>query len=204
MSQTVKHPDAVEHYLLRLRRALGSVKAESVDEILSDIRSHIEERVAASPVPAGQAVMEVLERLGTPQQLAANYRAEGLLERASVSSGPLLLLRATFYWALTGLGGFVALLILLFGYLFGISFLVTAVLKPFYGDRVGLWVGPDTLQLGAHMGSEPLPAGRELLGYWIIPLGLVIGLLSLILTTLFVRWLIRRQRTRWQAMPALD
>ena len=40
----------IEHYLLHLRTALGRMSDAEKAEILSDIRNHIEERVAASPI----------------------------------------------------------------------------------------------------------------------------------------------------------
>jgi hypothetical protein len=82
----------------------------------------------------------------------------------------------------------------LFGYAFGISWLLGAVLKFFHPDRVGLWVGPQVWNLS--MGSLTLAErtrehATEVLGWWLVPIGFIVGPLTLILTTLILRWALR-------------
>jgi hypothetical protein len=190
MHEQSESGDRMERYLLRFRLALGSTPEAEKKEILSDIRCHIAERVAESELPAEEALAQTLDALGTPESLAQTYRAEGLLNRAAAGSSPWLLVRATFVWALTGIEGFFALLALFFGYVTAVSFLACAVLKPIFPDRVGMWVDPPLFTIGIH--SPSLHPAHELLGYLIIPLGLVAGSSLLVLTTRCGRWLIRR------------
>jgi uncharacterized membrane protein len=100
----------VERYLLRFRMALGKTPEAEKNEIVSDIRGHIAERVDESDRPAGDTVTKTLDALGSPESLAQTYRAEGLLNRAAAGFSPWLLLRATFAWAMAGIEGFFALL----------------------------------------------------------------------------------------------
>lgn len=73
--------------------------------------------------------------------------------------------------------------------------------KPFAPDRVGLWVLPDptgdlSLSLGRHGTGA---AGHDVLGWWIIPIGLAVGVACAVLTyrvdLRFIRQLARPQST---------
>ena len=179
----------VEHYLLRLRSALGRMPDSEKAEILSDIRNHIEERLSASSTGDAE-IVDTLTALGRPELLAASFHRERLMARAATSPEPAVLLRATFQWALTGIRGFLAFLVLLFGYSTGLAFLACALLKPFMPHNIGMWLDPPAFSLGYI--SPESRIGRELLGWWIVPLGFVMGSLLLILTTRLVQRLIRR------------
>ena len=189
MQKQSESDDGVERYLLRFRMALGKTPDTEKNEIISDIRAHITERVDESDRPAGDTVTKTLDALGSPESLAQTYRAEGLRNRAAAGFSPWLLLRATFAWALAGIEGFLALMAVFAGYASALSFLACAVLKPIFPDQIGMWVDPPLFTFGMHPG---LHAPRELLGYWIIPVSLVMGALLFVLTTKFGKWLLRR------------
>ncbi len=195
MHEQSESGDRMERYLLRFRLALGNTPEAEKKEIVSDIRCHIAERVDESDQTAVEALTQTLDALGSPESLAQIYRAEGLLNRAAAGSSPWLLVRATFVWALTGIEGLFALLALFVGYATALSFLACAVLKPIFPDHVGVWVDPPLFTFGVIYS----PPARELLGYWIIPIALVIGVSLLVLTTRCGRWLIRRfaGKVRW-------
>ena len=70
---------------------------------------------------------------------------------------------------------------------------LAAVRKPMAPDRVGLWqLGADTYSLRLGFGQPA--AGRELLGWWIVPIGLLAGAACLWLTTRLGRRAIHRLR----------
>ncbi len=57
-----------------------------------------------------------------------------------------------------------------------------ALLKPFFPRYTGLWVGPGEFSFSFRMGAtmtNPASPVRELLGWWLIPVCLVLGALSL-------------------------
>jgi len=61
-----------------------------------------------------------------------------------------------------------------------------------------LWVFPDggddlTISLQLGFGSAPA-GGREILGWWIMPIGLVLGCGLVMLTTRYALWCARRYR----------
>jgi HAAS domain-containing protein len=199
MTPDMKTADTIDRYLLRFRLALTGVRDK--EELVSEIRSHIVEKLEDHSRPIDDVVEQTLSGLGAPEVLATRYRTEGLLERASTTMSPLLLLRATMRWAMTGIRGFFAFWVLFLGYFAAGAFYVCAILKPFFPNDIGFWVGAH----GASMGSRPTGAGEdiELLGMWFAPVALALGCLCIIGTTKFVRWMIsKRRRTATTTAPA--
>jgi uncharacterized membrane protein len=64
----------VGEYLRRLQRSMGDVPADRRDEILSEIEEHISEGLAERPAPTEADVRNVLERIGDPEDIAAEAR----------------------------------------------------------------------------------------------------------------------------------
>lgn len=193
----VKTADTIDRYLLRLRLALTGVSASDKEELVSEIRSHIVERLEDSSAPVSEVVDRTLTALGSPELLASRYYAEGLIERAATTSSPALLFRATLRWAMTGIRGFLAFWLLFIGYFAAAAFYLTAVLKPFMSDRVGLFWGPD--EYGFVVRTAGQGPQRDLLGMWYCPVALGLGCLCTIGTTKFVRWMIARRRRQTSA-----
>ncbi len=201
MTPDMKTADTIDRYLVRFRLALTGVAQGDKEELVSEIRSHIADRLEDTSVPMDEVVNRTLTALGAPEVLAARYQTEGLLQRASYSFSPLLLFRATMRWAMTGIRGFFAFWILFIGYFSAAAFYLIAILKPFMPDRVGLYWGPYTYGLGVRVDGQP--PSTELLGWWLPPVALALGCLFIIGTTKFVRWIIsKRHRTATAASPA--
>jgi hypothetical protein len=178
--------DSIERYLEELRVRLRGLPAQEVSEIVAELRSHLVESISSSDDAAA-----VLERVGSAAELASLYASERLLQRAGRS--PWLLLRGLARWARFSIAGVFALLLLVAAYGVAASFFLAALLKPFARDRVGLWrsAGDEySLRLG-FSGAPPLQA-TELLGWWIVPIGLAIGCAALWLTPRIGRWALRR------------
>lgn len=166
----------IDAYLRELRRRLGD--APDADEIVAEIRSHIND--------AGSDVAATLARLGSPSYLAALYAVDR-------GSSPLVVLRGLARWAMVSVMGFLALVVAIIGYLFAVSFLLAALIKPFAPHRTGVWQLPDgDLSLRLGLLEPPTPHAVELLGWWIVPLGLAAGALIFVITPWFGRWAIRR------------
>ncbi|NIJ47672.1 DUF1700 domain-containing protein [Rhizomicrobium electricum] len=156
-------------YLATLERALRSLPAEERASIIAEIRSHIEDSMAAS----GKPIEDVLDSLGDPLELASAYLDQRKLEDAVVRSAHGTLLIAILEQAgrslVAALLGFFAL----FFYLCMVAFAAMAVLKPIIPQLVGLWWGPHIFAFAI---LEKAPTGgQELLGYAIIPVAIVLG-----------------------------
>jgi hypothetical protein len=188
----------IEAYLSVLRRRLRGMNDESAREIVKEMRSHITDKASANGEPTVASVNAALDALGSPEELAAEYMTDDLLARAEVSRSPARILESLFHWASLSAAGFGVLLGSVVGYFLGIVFVLVAVLKPFHPHTAGLWLIPDvagdseiSLRLG--FGNAPT-SGRELLAWWIVPIGLVVGCGLVTLTTRFALWCASRYR----------
>ena len=119
------------------------------------------------------AARAVLQAFGEPDEIARLYRAERIVGRLETSRSPWTVALVAWRTATLSLEAFLVFLGSFTLYALSLSFLATAAMKPFWPDKVGFWVAPDTVSIG--MTSHPV--GPELLGWRIIPVGLVIGLI---------------------------
>jgi len=188
----------IEAYLGRLRRRLRGMNDEDAREIVEELRSHITDKAAASGQVTAAGVDAALAGLGSPEELASQYMTDDLLARAESSRSPLRILESLFRWASLSVAGFLVLLGSIAGYFLGVVFFLSAALKPFHPHSAGLWILPDSagdasISLRLGFGSAPA-GGREVLGWWIVPLGLVVGCGLVMLTTRFALWCARQYR----------
>jgi uncharacterized membrane protein len=172
-----------DKYLTVLRSHLGTLTAAEREEIVREIAAHIRDS-AGEP---GASVESVLLRLGPAEDLAAQYRDGLLMRRASRSVSPLLLLRAALRLATKSVSGIFVFFCSVFGYAFGAGFVFIALAKSIVPAHAGAWVQDGRLvAMGAFEYGIP-PSAHEILGVWIIPLGLIAGSLTLVLTTFLIR-----------------
>jgi hypothetical protein len=171
---------------------LSGLTVQEREDIVDEIRAHVEERVAGS----GFSVEETLRRLGPVEDLARDYTNGALVKRTNRSLSPLPVLRAARAWAMTGFHGVLAFVVALLGYSLGLGFMVCAMLKPLFPEQVGLWMSPHEFRFGFE--PEHAPA-RELLGPWFVQVTVVLGVLIFIGTTIVMRSLLPRLRHWKQA-----
>ncbi len=185
----------IDIYLSELRRHLGPVTLDEREEILREIQAHIRD-AAEQDAPVGS----VLARLGSPAELAAQYRDGLLISRASHSLSPVTLLRGAARMATRGLAGTIIFFAGLFGYTAGAGMVLGALLKPFFPDHVGVFASQtlSTKTLSVHDQVQHVTTytstPHEILGMWTIPLFLAVGSLTLLATTLLIRGVLRGAR----------
>ncbi len=203
MKDTGKARALLDRYLSEVRAGLRGLPAEQVDEILRELRSHVEER--AEERGGGEESMRAsIAALGEPEQIAGQYLTQSLFSRTAATRSPVLMAQSLFHWATLSLQGFAVAFVSLLLYFIGGSCLLMALLKPFRPDRVGVWKAPagtpggHGLQLMLH--GAP-PAGEDLLGWWIVPLGLLLGLSIIVVTYRLDLLAIRNLRRRGPILP---
>jgi hypothetical protein len=194
----------MEAYLGKLRQRLRGMNDDDAREIVEELRSHIRDKAAASGQMTAEGVDRALASLGSPEDLASQYMTDDLLARAVVSRSPLRIVQSLFRWASLSIAGLVVLLCSIVGYFLGAVFIVVAALKPFHPGTAGLWRLPsraDDFELSVRLGFGSAPgSGRELLGWWIVPIGLGAGCALVMLTTRFAIWCVRQYR-KSRALP---
>jgi hypothetical protein len=205
----------IDEYLATLRKACKGVQPSVRDEFVQEIHSHILDRLEVEGDHSEPAVSRILSTLGDPKLLAKQFTTDTLLQRATRTFSPWLILRGLGRWSRAGIAGFLVLVATLFGYGFAIVCFLCLLLKPFIPRHIGLWSSPHTLTLGywdghlvnsllvgtslrppifciiGTLGSTNGPV-HELAGIWIYAICVVGAGLSLIVTRLFAQWMIRR------------
>jgi hypothetical protein len=183
----------IDTYLAALRKQLRELMEEDATDIVDEIRAHILDKTSNGGSP--EKVSATLAALGTPEELASRYRTEEWLRRAQLTRSPLVSLRSLLHWATLSFTGIVVFLVSVFGYALGGALVVFAMLKAAFPRATGLWktVSPDgTWGLNLSFSSGTPPPGQELLGWWVLPIGLLLGTGLLLLTFRFGTWSIRK------------
>jgi hypothetical protein len=165
----------LDTYLDQVRRRLHALPASEVEEVLAELRSHVLDRVEGALTP--RSVEQALDALGSPAEVARLNVTERALATVDDSPAPVRVLRALYRIATVSVVGVFVFLASLFGYSLALGFFLVAVMKPFQPGRVGLWRvpepgDPNSFSIGI---VEAAPGREELLGWWIIPLGLVLA-----------------------------
>jgi hypothetical protein len=183
----------LDTYLAQVQRHLGGLADAEARETLAELRSHVLDKVAGdlSVVSVERAIAE----LGPPREVARLNVTERVVADLETNRSPLRVLRGAARLAGLSLYGLFAFLASLFGYGIAAGFLVTAAVKPFMPSRAGMWLVPDPKdEFSFSIGTNDNPHGRELLGWWIIPIGIVVGLGLGWLTWRFGLYSLRRMR----------
>jgi len=188
--------EKIDSYLRRVRTGLRGLPDPEATDILNELRAHIAERLELTSGPRDSAVESVLQSFGRPEQIAALYVSENLVARAESSRTPWTILRSLFYWSTLSVIGFVVFMVCVIGYSFGVCFFIAALMKPFHPQGVGLWYRNDPTHFSLHVGGFLGAPGqeRELLGWWLVPVGCSLGGGAILLTTQFALWSLRRLR----------
>ncbi|MGO9512400.1 MAG: HAAS signaling domain-containing protein [Steroidobacteraceae bacterium] len=169
------YPEQLEQYLQAVAGHLTSWSHEDRLEVIRELRSHVLDTVNGDF--SQDTLTSALAKLGIPRMVAQiNLRMR--VASAEVNNRtPWNAAKTVARLAFLGSEGLWVFVLSSIGYAFAGCWLLTALAKPFAPDRVGLWLIPDaqgdlSLSLGRH-GAGAL--GHDILGWWIIPLGLVIA-----------------------------
>lgn len=174
--------EMIHDYLQSLMRFLSRLDREDADDVLREIESHIYD-VMEMREENGQIIdaSAILEGFGQPRDLASRY-VDHILKGAPPPKGFKAIQRvkrgATNGLRLaTGLGGYI-----LAGTLIAIG-----LYKPINPDAVGFWSSRsgESVVIGA---LSEVPAGtHELMGWWIMPVALGLGIAAAFVTTRLIR-----------------
>ena len=184
----------IDTYLTSLRTHLGPMTLSERDEIVREISAHIRDSAEES----GVSVDTILARLGSPEELAAQYRDGVLIRHASRSVSPVTLMRGALRLATKGATGVLVFFVGMFGYAMGGGMVLSGMLKPIFPAHTGMWFRDGRM---VAFGTQfPLigPPAHEVLGMWYIPLMLTVGSLTLLATTFVIRASLRVSQ-QWQA-----
>jgi uncharacterized membrane protein len=179
----------IESYFAALETQLSDMSQSKREEVMRELRSHVFDRLEQIAVPTNDDFRTVLKAMGTPEEIGRQYRVELLLKKSAWKISPWSMLRTLFRWTLTGIQGYLVFVMAMVGYTVAASFYITALLKPLFPHNVGVFVSGEGVDL-THFPDPPM--GTEVLGPYYIPVAVFVGYLLTLITTLSIRFVIRR------------
>lgn len=188
MNTAVRNP-MIEDYFSRLDAQMSDMPAADRQEFVRELRAHVLDRLDRVAVASDQDCRSVLQALGTPEEIARQYRLERILNRSAWKISPLSVLRTLLRWTLTGIQGYIVFMVAVLGYLLSAAFYITALLKPLFPHNVGLFVTNQGIEIARF---PTMPPGTDLLGVYYIPVAVILGYLFTFGTTLLIRFIMRR------------
>ena len=160
----------IDDYVRRLKWSLQGLDPADRAAIGTEIHGHLTECAAQGDTGLAAA----LAGLGSPYSLARRYLEENDLAAAIGRKGPGRLLLAIVDRAGRSAIALGAAFVALTLYLFTVTFGVVVLAKPIVPGRVGVWHGVGGWQAG--LVAAPPAGGVDLLGFWIMPIGVALAL----------------------------
>lgn len=186
---------AIDDYLAALRRQLRDLMEEDMNDIVEEIRAHILDKTTAGGDPA--QVEHTLAALGAPRELAARYCTEEMMRRAEAHRSGTEKARIAGRWTVSILAGLVVVVVSAVGYSVGGVLVIAGIAKTMWPHGTGLWEthNPDGtwgLGLSGGSGNAPPANAHDLLGWWMYPIGFILGPAIIYGTYRLGRWTARK------------
>lgn len=177
----------LDDFLTALRRQLKPLAPPEREEILRELEVRLRDSVDRQ----GSSIYDIMQRFGSPKNIANQYLDALLLRKAAVSWSPYLLLKVMIRLAFRGVFGGFTCFCLILGYGLGAVFAVFGLLKAILPSHVGVWAENGHITLTGLQIYPPPPPAYELVGWWFIPIALILGVMFLALTTISARAVLR-------------
>lgn len=182
-----------DEFLSRLKRGLAGLPMSSAAEILTDYEAHFDDGLAA-----GRTEAEISAKLGDPDRLARELKAEAGIQRWHQEKNPSAAAGAVF--AVLGLGALDILILLpiLMGVIGTMFAVLIAVVIGFFGGAVIMIAAPFSVAPGGI-------AATILAGLGVMAGSTFVGALLAISTILLVNGLVWFARLHYRLLkPALE
>jgi len=178
-------------YFSEVDRLLTRADAD-VAELRGDLEAHVVDSMAtASGGSERERLDAALSRLGRPIDYLRPLLADELIERGTQTYSPITIARGLAHSVMAGSRRAVLGLTFGLGYLLLAIFTAMALLKPLWGEHVGVFRYADgTISAGIIAQSN---GSRELLGWWSIPIALLLAALLYVALTKGLRTLKQRR-----------
>ena len=167
----------------RLLRRFG----EDGAELRSDLEAHLADSYRAGDPSQAEEVRlrAAMDRLGRPADYLRPHIADELLDRGTRSYSPAPIAAGLYHSLRAGSSRALKGATFGLGYLLLAIFTAMALLKPVWGDHIGLFRQVDgTVNFGIVADTA---GSRELLGLWIIPIALAFAALLYVILTRSLR-----------------
>ncbi|WP_416448384.1 HAAS signaling domain-containing protein [Leeuwenhoekiella sp. A2] len=174
-------------YMKRIEITVSSLSKSDQQDVLLEFNSHIYEGLARKTNKhETDHLLDLLEKLGEPEEVLKPLIADKKLEQATRTFNPVHLFKAI----ALNIGNGISYVVfgILYICLFGFVILIYFKLKN--PDQVGLYFKDDSFMLLGKLNSEYMknPNVTEILGNWFIPALVGITLIAYLLLTLLLKF----------------
>lgn len=171
-----------EDYIGRIRKVTRSLPEKDQNEILMELNSHIYEdlqhRENNNEI---EDLLNVLEKLGIPEEILQPLVADKKMEQATRTFNPLHVVKALILNITNGVSYVV--FFILYVFLTGFVFLIGA--KVIYPEKVGLFYNPGKMFMFGMAADNQKQF--EILGNWFIPVTILLTVVVYVLLTLLLK-----------------
>ena len=171
-------------YVSEIDRMVAMIGPDAA-ELANDLRMHLADSYASEHAGSeAERLQRAIQRLGRPEDFLRPLLADGLIELGTARYSAPLISRGLYHAIRSGSGRAGRAGLFAMGYLLLVIFAAMTVLKPFFGDHVGLIRGANGSLI---FGMVSTGGGEDLLGLWSVPLTLALCALLYILLTRLLR-----------------
>lgn len=180
----------IDAYARALSRALRSLSDRDRDDIVNEIRAHLEHRASEG------RLAEAMKALGSPETCARGFLEEMKIQSAFADGGGAKTFGALLALASRRTTAAIGLFFSGIIYVIAAAFVFAAFAELVWPEAVGLWVDPanDIFVFGT---VDTSPPTKEVLGPWMIPVSAAFAVFFFVigqaLSRLFVRLMMRKQ-----------
>lgn len=176
-------------YMKRIKKATSSLSQNNQDDIYMEFNSHIFESIQHNKEKNEiDALLDIIEKLGTPEEVLKPLVADKKLEQATRTFNPIHVFKALILNFTNGVSYIFFFVLYLF--LFGFVFLIFA--KIFNPSLVGLYMKKESFSvfvLGIVSPDDQIRnQTSEVLGNWFIPVMISAIVLFYFLITLLLKF----------------
>jgi hypothetical protein len=176
-------------YMKRIKKATASLSKINQDDIYMEFNSHIFEAIQHKKnTNEIDALLDIIEKLGIPEEVLKPLVADKKLEQATKTFNPVHVFKALVLNFTNGIS--YVFFFVLYLFLFGFVFLIFA--KIFNPSLVGLYMQKDSLSvfvLGIMNPENQIQnQAHEVLGNWFIPVMLLAIVVFYFLITLLLKF----------------
>ena len=161
-------------YLDRVDALCGSLDLRQRTDIQMELKAHLlESYILLKDGDEATRISAAINKLGQPEEFIPLWVEERLLDGAQVGSSARNLVRLFKINVFKSLRQFVVSMLMGFGYLLSFFLFITAIMKLFFPEHIGLYISNTGIPIIGYVDSDEF---TELLGYWLTPIGLVLAI----------------------------
>ena len=179
-------------YLRQVDDLCGLLNQRQQNDIQMELRAHLlESYIQLNTGDEVCSIQAAIHRLGNPSDFIPLWVEDRLLEGTLPGSSTRNLFNLLKVNALKGIRQFVFSMLIGFGYLFSFYFFTMSVLKIFFPEHIGFYLSSSNIPFIGYVDAEGF---TELLGFWLVPIGIISALALQILLNKILNRKIHKKR----------